>query len=162
MIVKLNALPRRFPRLHALSASTGARVPGRRRPSWRVGLASVVAILLVYAIGYVRTEPARSTTAARPVTGAAYRDGTYSGWGRARHGRVFATVVIRRGRIVSAEITDCRMKYPCSMIAALPPRVVARQSPEVDIVSGATHSTEAFTRAVSDALAQAARAGHSP
>lgn len=146
--------------LQFLSANNDARLPLRRvRPSWRVLLASVAAILIVYGIGYDRTEPSRRTTAARPITGAAFRDGTYSGWGRARHGRIFATVVIRRGRIASAEITDCRMKYPCSMIAALPPRVVARQSADVDIVSGATHSTEAFTRAVSDALSQAARPG---
>lgn len=146
--------------LHFPSAHTDAGLPLRRvRPSWRVLLASVAAILIVYAIGYVRTAPSRRTTAPRPITGAAYRDGTYSGCGRARHGRIFATVAIRRGRIVSADISDCRMKYPCSMIAALPPRVVARQSADVDIVSGATHSTEAFTRAVSDALSQAARPG---
>jgi len=71
-------------------------------------------------------------------------------------------VVIRRGRIASAEITTCRMRYSCSLIAALPPQVVARQGPDVDIVSGATQSGEAFSRAVSQALAQAVREGRQP
>lgn len=37
----------------------------------------------------------------------------------------------------------------------LPPQVVSRQSAEVDFVSGATQSTNAFYYAVLDALAKA-------
>ena len=37
----------------------------------------------------------------------------------------------------------------------LPPQVIARQSPEVDFVSGATQSTNAFYYAVADALKKA-------
>jgi major membrane immunogen (membrane-anchored lipoprotein) len=47
------------------------------------------------------------------------------------------------------------LTVPCSWIAALPGQVVARQSPEVDYVSGATQSTNAFYYAVVEALARA-------
>jgi uncharacterized protein with FMN-binding domain len=54
------------------------------------------------------------------------------------------------------------MRYPCSMIAMLPPQVVARQSADVDIVSGATQSGQAFSLAIDRALAKAVRPGRAP
>ena len=59
------------------------------------------------------------------------------------------------GRIVAATIAQCLTRYSCSWIAPLPPQVVTRQSPNVDYVSGATQSTNAFYDAVIDALAKA-------
>ena len=84
-----------------------------------------------------------------------YKDGTYTGWGTSRHGDIEATVVIADGRIASANISRCLTRYSCSWISALPGEVVARQSPEVDYVSGATQSTNAFYYAVVDALSKA-------
>jgi uncharacterized protein with FMN-binding domain len=89
--------------------------------------------------------------AARPI----YKDGTYVGWGTSRHGDIQATVVIAGGRIASAVISECWTRYPCSWIVKLPPQVAERQSPEVDYVSGATQSTNAFYYAVVEALAKA-------
>ncbi len=84
-----------------------------------------------------------------------YRDGTYLGWGTSRHGDIQAAVVIENGRIASATIAQCLTRYSCSVIAKLPPQVAERQSPEVDYVSGATQSTNAFYYAVVEALGQA-------
>jgi uncharacterized protein with FMN-binding domain len=84
-----------------------------------------------------------------------YKDGTYLGWGTSRHGDIQASVVIAGGRIESATIAQCLTRYACSWIAALPPQVAARQSPEVDYVSGATQSTNAFYYAVVEALNKA-------
>ncbi|HUL71754.1 MAG TPA: FMN-binding protein [Vicinamibacterales bacterium] len=84
-----------------------------------------------------------------------YKDGTYYGWGTSRHGDIQATVVIEDGRITSATITQCLTRYSCSWIAHLQGQVVARQSPEVDYVSGATQSTNAFYYAVVEALGKA-------
>ncbi len=92
---------------------------------------------------------------AAPATAPTYKDGTYSGWGTSRHGDIQATVVIENGRIASASISQCYTRYPCSWITALPPQVAQRQSPEVDYVSGATQSTNAFYYAVIEALAKA-------
>lgn len=86
-----------------------------------------------------------------------WRDGTYSGWGTSRHGDIQAAVDIKNGRIVSAYITQCLTRYSCSWISMLPSQVVARQSAEVDFVSGATQSTNAFYYAISEALARATR-----
>ncbi len=84
-----------------------------------------------------------------------YKDGTYSGWGTCRHGDIQATVVIASGRITSASISQCWTRYPCSWIAALPPQVVQRQSADVDYVSGATQSANAFYYAILEALGKA-------
>ncbi|HEX4683248.1 MAG TPA: FMN-binding protein [Gemmatimonadaceae bacterium] len=85
----------------------------------------------------------------------AYKDGVYSGYGTSRHGDIEATVEIKSGRIVSAMITQCLTQYSCSWISALPPQVVDRQTAEVDYVSGATQSSNAFYGAVVQALRKA-------
>jgi len=82
-------------------------------------------------------------------------DGVYSGWGRSRHGDIEATIAIKNGKITEAFISQCLTQYSCSWVAALPPQVVARQSAEVDYVSGATQSTNAFYYAVIAALKKA-------
>jgi uncharacterized protein with FMN-binding domain len=102
-------------------------------------------------------EQAPAVPATPPPAPAAprYKDGTYLGWGTSRHGDIQASVVIEDGRIASATIAQCLTRYSCSVIAKLPPQVAARQSPEVDYVSGATQSTDAFYYAVVDALSKA-------
>lgn len=84
-----------------------------------------------------------------------YKDGTYLGWGYCRHGDIQASVVVENGRIASATIARCLTRYSCSWIEFLPSQVVGRQSPEVDYVSGATESSDAFHEAVTDALSKA-------
>ena len=64
-------------------------------------------------------------------------------------------MVIQGGQIVSASVTQCQTRYPCSKVADLPAQVVARQSASVDAVSGATDSVQAYRGAVLGALAQA-------
>ena len=83
------------------------------------------------------------------------KDGTYTGWGTSRHGDIQAAVEIKAGRITNAYITQCLTRYSCSRIAVIIPQVVERQSPEVDYVSGATQSTNAFYYAIVEALAKA-------
>jgi uncharacterized protein with FMN-binding domain len=84
-----------------------------------------------------------------------WKDGTYLGWGHVRHGDIEASVVIEGGRIKSAVISQCRTRYDCDVIDKLPAQVAARQSAEVDSVSGATQSADAFYYAVSEALSKA-------
>lgn len=101
------------------------------------------------------TAPAASEPATPPAAKAAYADGTYLGWGSCRHGDIQASVVIEGGRIASASIAQCLTRYSCSWIAPLVPQVAARQSPEVDYVSGATESSYAFYDALVEALSKA-------
>lgn len=101
--------------------------------------------------------PTSSSTSPAVAAAAASRlkDGTYTGVGYSRHGGVQATVVIRGGKIVSANVTGCSTRYPCSAVSPLPPEVVAQQTYQVDYVSGATDSSMAYQGAVEQALAQA-------
>jgi uncharacterized protein with FMN-binding domain len=100
--------------------------------------------------------PAATPTVTPPGADSAkrvkWRDGTFSGWGTSRHGDVEATVIIEGGKITAAAISRCLTRYSCSWIAHLQPQVVERQSPEVDNVSGATESANAFYYAVVEAL----------
>jgi len=96
--------------------------------------------------------PAKSAEAAPAPH---WKDGTYTGWGYSRHGNIEAQVVIENGRIAAATISQCRTRYSCSVINALPPQVAQRQSAEVDWVSGATQSADAFYGAVIEALGKA-------
>jgi uncharacterized protein with FMN-binding domain len=92
----------------------------------------------------------------KPKTQPMYLDGTYTGSGSNRIGTVQVAVTIKNGKIVSADITGCYTHYPESYIdPVLPNEVVARQSADVDIVSGATLSSQDFADAVNQALSQA-------
>ena len=63
-------------------------------------------------------------------------------------------MVVEGGRI-SATIAQCLTRYSCDVIDMLPPQVAARQSADVDYVSRATESANAFYYAVVDALSKA-------
>lgn len=97
---------------------------------------------------------ASSTTST--ATSGSYRDGTYSGTGTSRRGNVSVSVSIQSGRIANVTISSVSTQYPVSRIASLPAQVVQRQSSQVDNISGATYSAQAFRAAVQTALAAAA------
>ncbi len=99
--------------------------------------------------------PPAAPVAFVPPNAPRWKDGTFTGWGTSRHGDIQASVVVEGGHIASATIAQCLTRYSCSVIEKLPPEVALRQSPEVDYVSGATQSTNAFYYAVVDALSKA-------
>ncbi len=84
-----------------------------------------------------------------------YKDGNYLGWGSCRHGQIQAHIIIENGKITSSSIAKCLTRYSCSWIKPIVPQVVQRQSPDVDYISGATESSDAFYYAVVAALDQA-------
>jgi hypothetical protein len=90
-----------------------------------------------------------------PVARGEYKDGSYTGWGYCRHGDIQASVVVAAGRIVSAKVVQCLTRYSCNWIEPLYPQVVERQNAEVDYISGASESSDAFHDAVAEALAKA-------
>lgn len=94
-------------------------------------------------------------TAAKSDKNAPLKDGMFTGWGTSRHGDIQATVMVKEGKIVGAVISECLTQYSCSWISMLPQQVIDRQSAEVDFVSGATQSTNAFYYAVLNALKKA-------
>jgi uncharacterized protein with FMN-binding domain len=160
--------------------ATPAKRGGARKLSKNLAGLSAAAILAIYSLGYVQTQSAAAQIAAQSTsvvattssastslsaasgsTGSSsvvtslYKDGTYTGSGTSRHGGVTATVTIQNGKIVSAAITSTSTRYPASAIASLPSAVVAQQGTNVDLVSGATDSSDAYLQAVDSALQQA-------
>jgi uncharacterized protein with FMN-binding domain len=150
----------------------------RKMPRRLVALSSS-AIAAIYFAGFVATRsadagiptasaadpnstptPAATQTATATTTPIApnvspYRDGTYSGTGTSRRGNVTVSLTVAGGKISNVSITSVTTQYPVSRIAALPGQVVSRQSGQVDNVSGATYSAQAFRIAVQAALAAA-------
>lgn len=131
-------------------------------PKGRLVALGSAAVLTVYCVGYIHTIPAAQraeivSQVAKQLPGAPlkWKDGTYLGWGRCRHGDLQASVVILHGRIIFASISQCFTRYSKKVIAQLPGQVVARQSADVDQVSRATESSDAFYQAVTDALLKA-------
>ena len=103
----------------------------------------------------VPASPSPSLSGAPATPKEQWKDGMYTGWGFSPHGNIEAAVRIVGGRIVSAIISQCRTRYSCGVIELLPAQVVTRQSPDVDYVSGATQSADAFYEAVLAALQKA-------
>ncbi len=138
------------------------KFPGLSSKSGCLVALGSAAVLMVYAAGFVRTyrPPAHRfhliAVAARAAAGIRhFKDGTYTAWGHCPHGDLQALVVIRHGRIIAASIAQCFTRYSRDVIAPLPGEVVARQSANIDLVSRATESSDAFYEAVALALIKA-------
>ena len=97
--------------------------------------------------------PAGSTAATS--TASIYKDGTYAGQGTSRRGGLSVSVSIQSGAITNVQITRVNTEYPVSRIASLPGAVVKQQTANVNAISGATYSSQAFKQAVQQALALA-------
>lgn len=149
----------------ATTATTAALAPTAPAPPVAVEAAPSVAPTVV-AENAAPGDTAPTAAAAAPASAAPtpapsgptlsqYRDGTYHAWGRSRHGDVYAFVVIEHGRIVHSGYDKCQTRWSCTLIDHLGPQVVKRQSAEVDFVSGATESGNAFYWGVVEALAKA-------
>lgn len=104
-----------------------------------------------------------STPAATSVTrtSSSYADGTYSATGTSRFGNVTVSVITAAGKISNVQITQVTTKFPVSRIASLPAQVTQNQTANVNVVTGATYSSQAFKQAVQQALSQALAANSS-
>jgi uncharacterized protein with FMN-binding domain len=103
-------------------------------------------------------EPTVATDAADAAESAQARrwlDGYYTGWGQSRHGDIQAFVRIESGRIVDAGVASCETRYPCDVIDHIIPQPVERQSADVDRVSRATESADAYYNGLVMALEHA-------
>lgn len=98
-----------------------------------------------------------SPPAAPPAVAEAqgWRDGTYTGWGFSNHGDILAQVTIEQGRIVASGIAQCATRYPCDVIDLILFQPVERQNPDVDKVSRATESADAYYYGLVEALKKA-------
>jgi uncharacterized protein with FMN-binding domain len=95
---------------------------------------------------------APATAVSTFASATAYKDGTYTGQGTSRRGGVSVSVTVQSGAITNVQITSVSTQYPVSRIASLPGVVVKQQTANVNVISGATYSSQAFTQAVQQAL----------
>lgn len=93
-----------------------------------------------------------AATAPAPKVVKPLRDGAFHGYGSSRHGDIEVRIEIVGQKVVYAEISRCLTRWPCSIVERLPAQVIERQTADVDIISGATASSDAFYMAVLDAL----------
>jgi uncharacterized protein with FMN-binding domain len=109
--------------------------------------------------GAVRAAPTVTPSANRsqptPTPAESYKDGTYTGSGNSRHGGMQVKVVIKDGKMTSANVSSCSTRYPCSDINPLIGLAVSKQSVPANHVSGATDSSQAYRQALTSALKQA-------
>ena len=156
------------PAVPAKTAATAAPRPGAKVVAVANAVPATSAVVTAPTEPPSATQPeiAASTpdpaVAANPEPaappGVVWHDGVYTGWGQSFHGDIEARVVIRDGRIRTSEIATCATRYPCYVIETIFNQPVDRQSPDVDRVSRATESADAYSDAVWQAL-QKAEAG---
>lgn len=91
--------------------------------------------------------------------GAGYADGVYTAEASGFGGPVKVEVTIDQGKILAVAVLSHRETPGISdeAIRLMPQRITAANSPDVDLVSGATLTSRAISEAVKKALAQATR-----
>jgi uncharacterized protein with FMN-binding domain len=146
------------------SSTTGAAMTAAARPSSPVAAPeppsappSAEAGIVVAPVP-MTTEPtpvARSASEPPATPAARWRDGIYTGHGDSPHGDLDVRVVIRDGRIVEAAIENCNTRYPCELINPMIQQAVVIQSSDVDYVSRATESSQAYNDGLVEALNKA-------
>ena len=109
--------------------------------------------------GSSSTSGSGSTPAA---TTSGYKDGTYTGSAAdAYYGNIQVSATISGGKITNVEFLQYPNDNPHSIsvntqaMPYLKQEAIAAQSAQVDIVSGATDTSDAFIQSLSSALAQA-------
>ena len=105
------------------------------------------------------TEPTVPTVPEDPSIRPAenYKDGTYTGSGEGYGGEIKVSVTITDGRITDIQVLSAEDETPAyfSRAKAVLTSICAQQKTDVDMVSGATFSSEGLKAAVEDALKQA-------
>ena len=152
----------------SITASSSAPTAAVAKPAAAPAVAPVVASTVAPVVGKASEVPAvpvedkpGATSAVAvppgplPAGSVVWRDGIYTGWGSSRHGDIQAQVTIEGGRIVNSGIVTCNTRYPCDVIAAIVFQPVKLQGPDVDQVSRATESSDAYYYALVEALKSA-------
>ncbi len=93
-----------------------------------------------------------------PFTDGTYKDGTYTGTARGFGGNITVKVTISGGKIAAIDVVSAPAETPSYFARAkgVISKILSKQSPNVDTVSGATYSSNGIINAVKRALTQAA------
>jgi len=85
----------------------------------------------------------------------ALKDGKYRGSARGYEGPVHVEVSVKKDRITAVRILEHKESAPGESLKTVPARIVAKQSPKVDAVTGATITSKAIIKATGSALKKA-------
>ena len=99
----------------------------------------------------------QSTDQTPSVSSTAYKDGTYTGTGNGWGGDIDVSVTIVGGKITGVDILyadDETSKYLFKAKKLLP-SIISKQTSDVDVIAGATYSSNGIKEAVKNALAKA-------
>lgn len=96
-------------------------------------------------------EEAKPETA--PATPVTYKDGTYEGVGEGMH-TIKVAVEVKDGKIAKVEIKEHDESKGVAepALEKIPAAIVEKNSPDVEVVSGATKASEGIIEAVKNAL----------
>ena len=102
-------------------------------------------------------SPQNQVTNNTTYTNSKYKDGTYTGIGRGYRPGLTVSVTIKNDKIISVILvsSDETPGYYERAVTIVPNEIVTAQSTNVDVVSGATRTSEGIISAVDDALVQA-------
>lgn len=90
-----------------------------------------------------------------------YKDGTYTGSGTGFGGTITVQVIVKNQKIASVSILSAPAETSSYLAKAqgVIDKVISRQTPNVDAVSGATYSSNGIIQAIQSALANAGATG---
>lgn len=110
----------------------------------------------------VATPAAATTTTTTVASGALYKNGTYTGSvADAQWGNIQVQAIIQSGKISSVQFLQYPNERNRSVMInnyadpQLSSEAIQAQSANVDVVSGATDTSDAFIQSLTDALSQA-------
>lgn len=103
------------------------------------------------------TTVERTTTTTTKAATGTYKDGTYTGSGYGHRGQIQVSVTISNGKITSINLVSDNdtPEYFNRAWSTVPNEIISSQSTNVNVVSGATHSSDGIIEAVQNALAEA-------
>lgn len=89
--------------------------------------------------------------------GILYKDGVYEGVGQGHHGPIKVKVTVEENRIVKIDIIEHQeTPYLCDIVyEELPEKIIKANSTDVDVVAGATFTSNGLIEAVNNALSDA-------
>ncbi|MBX4270263.1 4Fe-4S binding protein [Clostridium estertheticum] len=100
------------------------------------------------------TKTAPKTIAPSSTTNSKYKDGTYIGTGYGYMSNINVSVIIKNDKITNVKVDSINDSYK-EPVNVIPQEIVQTQSSNVDVVSGATHTSNGIMSAASDALSKA-------
>lgn len=147
---------------------------GEGQARWRYAaaktLSAIAIIAMLMAYNAWATDAARSDAEAREqiaeatrasATGPYAADGVFTGSAEGYGGTVTMQVTIENGWIAACEILDASHEDQAwlDMAIVLPERIVEAQTPNIDVVSGATFTSTGILNGVTEALQQSMAGG---